>query len=658
MPFTYPPLPETDSLRLLTLEPGDFHDPLAGTITAVAFSAKPKYVALSYTWGDPNPEQRQFPVAFTTGLIASKEEDTPATIGLTSCSTETTICLNGQSLPITHNLALALLYLRSPTYALTIWVDAICIDQANIAERNAQVALMAFIYTRAAAVVAWLGMPDIFPPSLRDPLEQAGGMKTCWETDNSKSIAETFANYFKPSMKGRSTGKGAQELEKLLKITSYGSAGEVDSMYWERLWIVQEVCLARTVIFVHGGSVWLADETAIPSATINGHRTTAAVNALLEARRARFTDMMSLDALIERFAGQRCNEARDKIFGLIGLANDVDLSPSKTGTKDSGSLHIDYEMGFYDLWRDVTRLMYKDKGPTCVDRVIGIKMPLYEGASRIVRLAGIVQHALEGEVEKELLENPEIAERVGEDDPLKESLAAGNSIFVLGYLAGQILVAHGPSYSSFVSSSRDQRSWNTSFRRYYTDEQDLAKLRAMEATYSAKIIDYEATDLSRITSLDTSAFIAAPAFGGKWSIMARDGLFQERARSWKQARVAGEPRPEAHRFLGTNHCMGLAPAETEVGDWVVRFKGCDAAIVVRKITDEQIVHGDEEGPYYTLVGRADVADSEEGHWLGKSKRDILDILMDWPTLQHITASIETWEQVFSYISNVAETLVC
>ena len=38
-----------------------------------------------------------------------------------------------------------------------IFIDAICIDQENLAERNAQVKLMGKIYSEAACVYVWLG---------------------------------------------------------------------------------------------------------------------------------------------------------------------------------------------------------------------------------------------------------------------------------------------------------------------------------------------------------------------------------------------------------------------------------------------------------------------------------------------------------------------
>ncbi|KAH9204636.1 hypothetical protein DL95DRAFT_376840 [Leptodontidium sp. 2 PMI_412] len=55
-----------------------------------------------------------------------------------------------------------LAYTREPDNQLyDLWVDAICINQSDVAERTAQVALMSRIYSTALSVVVWLGPEDI-----------------------------------------------------------------------------------------------------------------------------------------------------------------------------------------------------------------------------------------------------------------------------------------------------------------------------------------------------------------------------------------------------------------------------------------------------------------------------------------------------------------
>src|SRR3569833_328767 len=143
MPITNPTQPTTDTQRLLRLHPGEPGvDALSGTLTAVAFSAKPRYLCLSYTWsggGDINKSRR----------LRLMHKDTGGAY----------IVINGHHrFHIGDNLALALLRLRSLQTDVVLWVDQICINQADIAERNVQVALMGFINGQTMAVVCWLGL--------------------------------------------------------------------------------------------------------------------------------------------------------------------------------------------------------------------------------------------------------------------------------------------------------------------------------------------------------------------------------------------------------------------------------------------------------------------------------------------------------------------
>jgi hypothetical protein len=40
---------------------------------------------------------------------------------------------------------------------LTVWVDAICIDQSNLVERSEQVMLMDRVYSNCSGFLVWLG---------------------------------------------------------------------------------------------------------------------------------------------------------------------------------------------------------------------------------------------------------------------------------------------------------------------------------------------------------------------------------------------------------------------------------------------------------------------------------------------------------------------
>jgi Heterokaryon incompatibility protein (HET) len=125
--------------RILRVCPGKEEDPVACEMVIVPLSWRcPPFLALSYCWGDPKS-----PKAIT---------------------------VNGTSMNVTANLAEALSQLRefhnsseklpyrsTETY---LWIDAICINQADIKEKNYQVPLMAEIYLSATRVLIWLGAGD------------------------------------------------------------------------------------------------------------------------------------------------------------------------------------------------------------------------------------------------------------------------------------------------------------------------------------------------------------------------------------------------------------------------------------------------------------------------------------------------------------------
>ncbi|KAF3033146.1 hypothetical protein E8E12_002975 [Didymella heteroderae] len=84
------------------------------------------YEALSYTWGDS-----------------------------TKCRT---IECNGKTFGVSQNLFEALINIRLPDRTRAIWIDALCINQEDDAEKSKQVQYMYSIYRAATRVVVWLGM--------------------------------------------------------------------------------------------------------------------------------------------------------------------------------------------------------------------------------------------------------------------------------------------------------------------------------------------------------------------------------------------------------------------------------------------------------------------------------------------------------------------
>ena len=120
-------VPRRSELRLLTLHPGTWDSEIICNIKHASLDSNPDYEALSYTWGS------------LTDLRC--------------------IFVDGYEVKVSANLEIALRYLRSPDETRTLWIDALCINQEDTAERNAQVPRMYTIYSKARTVLAWLGEP-------------------------------------------------------------------------------------------------------------------------------------------------------------------------------------------------------------------------------------------------------------------------------------------------------------------------------------------------------------------------------------------------------------------------------------------------------------------------------------------------------------------
>jgi hypothetical protein len=71
------------------------------------------------------------------------------------------VYVDGGLIRVGRSLFQALLRLRDSRYQMfPVWIDAICINQNDLTERNPQVSHVGDIYSQATTVVVWLGEED------------------------------------------------------------------------------------------------------------------------------------------------------------------------------------------------------------------------------------------------------------------------------------------------------------------------------------------------------------------------------------------------------------------------------------------------------------------------------------------------------------------
>ncbi|RBA19765.1 hypothetical protein FPRO05_09065 [Fusarium proliferatum] len=124
----YQPITGDKEIRLLILEPGARGDVLECELVNAELSWRTRFEALSYAWGDD--------------------------------TTKHELRCSGHIIGVMANLHDALLDLRLPTQRRVLWIDALCINQADNDEKSKQIRLMHEIYSQAQEVLIYLGRSD------------------------------------------------------------------------------------------------------------------------------------------------------------------------------------------------------------------------------------------------------------------------------------------------------------------------------------------------------------------------------------------------------------------------------------------------------------------------------------------------------------------
>lgn len=278
--------PTTDEIRLITLLPSDESSArIECLLSHVYLNSKPDYEALSYAWGD-------------------QKEDIGA------------IILGGKPFPVTPNLENALRYLRLAEKPRTLWVDALSINQIDDEEKTHQVQQMRTTYELASQTIIWLGKAS-------DDSDLA--------MDLIADIHRVGPQDYKASLED---AKSWEALKMLYRRP-----------WWSRIWVLQETAVGPqdpTVGVGHKWLPWVALESArqfvneqiktynineaISKMVIGVVKTTSVAVHNIRRDHSPSLPLSNLESLLRRTMTFQSTDPRDKVFALLGIAQEEDRS--------------------------------------------------------------------------------------------------------------------------------------------------------------------------------------------------------------------------------------------------------------------------------------------------------------------------------------------
>lgn len=269
--------PKIDQMRLLKLQRRrDKSDLISCNVRIFNIAKAPRYRALSYEWGAASPLRQ--------------------------------IRVNGALLTIRENLwAFLDMYLTRSRSSGYLWIDQICIDQINLDERSCQVQLMSWIFSMATTVLVWLGHNSDLQLS-----------HSCFW------LKVTSCHCKLPPLSS----------ESCIICGAFGDPVALSALasltYWRRLWIIQELALARRTVFYLG-------RQKIDGSHLRGlfnsrihhdplyflHHSDEESHVLWLLSFNKSCERSIWDVILDAYEvdnGIDCSNPRDLIFGLLGIA--------------------------------------------------------------------------------------------------------------------------------------------------------------------------------------------------------------------------------------------------------------------------------------------------------------------------------------------------
>ncbi|KLU89613.1 hypothetical protein MAPG_08584 [Magnaporthiopsis poae ATCC 64411] len=330
-PYRHEPIDlSKKAIRLLHLLPGPFCNPIRCSMYQSLLEKGQcihiEYEALSYTWG--------------------------------SSETSETIYIDGKRFRVTKNLHTALQHLRYEKKPRFLWVDAICIDQSNGEEQGHQVGQMGTVYSSAERTLVWLGPQSPETHFLFGLIKDFHERAVQRQLAKGQSALELWRQVWEEDMLHETRGAATYELWHARREELYRLLRQP---WFSRVWVIQEVALARRAEIVCGHlSVPTSAFALIPS--LMGEDVPPRAQALLDVMpgplRKSGTSWWNAErdlcTILQKFAGSEASRPRDRIYALLSVSSD---------TSESRAILPDYLCGEEEAVQGVLRFLVSGDHP-------------------------------------------------------------------------------------------------------------------------------------------------------------------------------------------------------------------------------------------------------------------------------------------------------
>ncbi|KAK5653044.1 hypothetical protein OQA88_9330 [Cercophora sp. LCS_1] len=242
------------------------------------------------------------------------------------------IVVDGRPCLVTDNLLEALLYIRLKWDAVTIWVDAICINQNDTEEKTEQVRMMRDIYSEASQVMIWLGEPyeddDLgmqFAEELWAARKSWDEVATTWLDRLALDVINVPNHFFQKK-----------------RDDDWSALASLYSRPWfTRVWVIQELLMAKEAIFLYGLRNISADVLLYPAYAAKANvevaeylgltemapnspmRISSNVASLYFVAKGKGSRNFELLTLLDNARYSASTDPRDRVFALVGLTHDT-----------------------------------------------------------------------------------------------------------------------------------------------------------------------------------------------------------------------------------------------------------------------------------------------------------------------------------------------